>query len=72
MKNLHITEELFFKLFKYYFNDIFELDEKEIIELEKEIRKEIQTKLDKMAIREYYTAYKTAETEQERDTLLYK
>lgn len=67
MKNLQITQELFFKLFKYHFSDMFELDEKEIIELEKEIKKEIQYKIDKMIMREYYTVYKTAETEQERE-----
>lgn len=37
-------------------------------EYEEEIKQELEKKLNKMAMREYYTNYKTALTEQERET----
>ena len=35
--------------------------------MEREIKKELQMKLDRITMRSYYTKYKTAETEQERE-----
>ncbi|MEE1502881.1 MAG: hypothetical protein UGF89_01375, partial [Acutalibacteraceae bacterium] len=42
------------------------LDE-DLAEVEREIKSDIRKKLDKISMRSYYTAYKTAPTEQERE-----
>ena len=54
MANVQITEELFFKLVKYH---LFGFDE-----FQESIKKDLQTKLDKMVERQIYTNYKTAAT----------
>ena len=66
MKQVQIPQELFVKLIRYFFCDELELDV-DLAELEREIKFDIRKKLDKISMRGYYTAYKTAPTEQERE-----
>ena len=66
MKQVQIPQELLVKLIRYFFCDELELDE-DLAEVEREIKSDIRKKLDKISIRGYYTAYKTAPTEQERE-----
>ena len=67
MKQLQISEALFVKMIKYFYNEEIGFDNEEIFDLEREIKKELQMKLDRITMRSYYTKYKTAETEQERE-----
>ena len=66
MKKVQIPQELLVKLIRYFFCDELELDV-DLEELEREIKFDIRKKLDKISMRGYYTAYKTAPTEQERE-----
>ena len=66
MKNVQISQELLVKLIRYFFCDELKSDE-DLSELEREIKSDIRKKLDKISMRSYYTAYKTAPTEQERE-----
>ena len=66
MKQVQIPQELLGKLIRYFFCDELELDV-DLAELEREIKFDIRKKLDKISMRGYYTAYKTAPTEQERE-----
>ena len=66
MKQVQIPQELLVKLIRYFFCDELELDE-DLAEVEREIKSDIRKKLDKISMRGYYTAYKTAPTEQERE-----
>jgi hypothetical protein len=59
MRNVQISEELFFALMKYFLL--------EQAELQPEIRKGLEQKLDALVMRELYTKYKTAPTEEERE-----
>lgn len=59
MKNIQISKDLFIKLIKYHHFDMYEFED--------EIKSELEKKLNLAAMREYYTAYKTAPTEQERE-----
>lgn len=59
MKNIQISRDLFIKLIKYHHFDMYELED--------EIKSELEKKLNLLAMREHYTAYKTAPTEQERE-----
>ena len=59
MKNIQISEELFFALLKYQLvetDDVFP-----------EIKKGLEDKLEAMVRRDLYTKYKTAPTEEERE-----
>ena len=59
LKNVQISEELFFALLKYH-----------LVEIEDvllEIRKGLEDKLEAMVRRELYTKYKTAPNEEERE-----
>jgi len=67
MKNIQIKQELFIKLIQYFYSDEIGYDDEEIFDLHREIKSELQKKLDKVSMRSYYTAYKTAPTEQERE-----
>ena len=67
MKQLQISEALFLKMIKYFYSEEIGFDNEEIFDLEREIKKELQMKLDRITMRSYYTKYKTAETEQERE-----
>ena len=67
MKQLQISEALFVKMIKYFYSEEIGFDDEEIFDLEREIKKELQMKLDRITMRSYYTKYKTAETEQERE-----
>ena len=59
MKNIQISKDLFFNLIRYHFAGMDEFEEA--------IKTELQQKLNSMVMREHYTAYKTAPTEQERE-----
>ena len=67
MKNIQIKQELFIKLIQYFYSEEIGYDNEELFDLEHEIKSELQQKLDKVSMRSYYTAYKTAPTEQERE-----
>ena len=66
MKKVQIPQELLIKLIRYFFCDELELEE-DLAELEREIKSDIQKKLGKIAMRSFYTTYKTADTEEERE-----
>ena len=59
MKNVQISEELFFVLLKY---DLLKMDD-----VLPEIKKGLEEKLEAMVRRDLYTKYKTAPTEEERE-----
>ncbi len=59
MKNVQISQELFIALTKYF---IFEQEN-----LWLEIKKGLEQKLDSLIMRELYTKYKTAPTEEEKE-----
>ena len=59
MKNVQISEQLFFALLKYHL-----LDMDEVLP---EIKKGLDEKVEAMMKRELYTKYKTAPTEEERE-----
>lgn len=59
MKNIQISRDLFIKLIKYHHFDMYEFED--------EIKSELEKKLNLAAMREHYTAYKTAPTEKERE-----
>ena len=59
MKNVQISKELFVKLIKYHHFEMYEF--------EGEIKNELEKKLNSILMREHYTTYKTAPTEQERE-----
>lgn len=59
MKNIQISEELFFSLVKYHLVDI----EDEL----PGIQKGLMNKMEAMIMRELYSKYKTAPTEEEKE-----
>ncbi|MBS6520174.1 MAG: complexin-2 [Clostridiales bacterium] len=59
MKNVQISEELFFSLIKYHLLDM--------EELQSQIQKALEQKVDNMVRHQIYTTYKTAPTEEERE-----
>ena len=59
LKNVQISEELFFALLKYH---LVEMDD-----VLPEIKKGLEEKLEAMVRRDLYTKYKTAPTEEERE-----
>ena len=59
MKNIQISEELFFALLKYH---LVEIDD-----VLPEIKMELEDKLEAMIRRDSYTKYKAAPTEEERE-----
>lgn len=59
MKNIQISEELFFALLKYH---LVKIDD-----VLPEIKKGLEDKLEAMVRRDLYTKYKTAPTEEERE-----
>lgn len=59
MKNIQISEQLFFSLIKYHLVDM----ESEL----SEIKKGLMDKMDSMVMRELYSKYKTAPTEEEKE-----
>lgn len=59
MKNVQIPQELFFALMKYFL-----IGQEELLP---EIQKGLEQKLDSLVMRELYTKYKTAPTEEERE-----
>ena len=59
MKNVQISEELFFMIIKYHLLGI--------DDFVPEIKKGLEEKLEALVRRELYTKYKTAKTEEERE-----
>jgi hypothetical protein len=59
MKNIQISEQLFFALLKYHLMDM-----EDVLP---EIRKGLELKMEAMVKRELYTKYKIAPTEEERE-----
>ena len=59
MKHIQISEELFIKLMRYHCLENYEL--------QTEIEKELNKKLDSITMRSLYSQYKTAPTEEERE-----
>ena len=59
MKKVQISRDLFIKLIKYHHFDMYEYED--------DIKSELEKKLNLMVMREYYTTYKTAPTEKERE-----
>ena len=59
MKKVQISRDLFIKLIKNHHFDM--------CEYEDDIKSELEKKLNLMVMREYYTTYKTAPTEKERE-----
>ena len=59
MKNVQISEDLFFLLVKYHL-----ADNDEVLP---DIKKALENKLEMLVRRELYTKYKTATTESERE-----
>ena len=59
MKNVQISEELFVAIMRYFM-----LEQEELLP---QIKQGLEKKLDAMVMRELYTKYKTAPTEEERE-----
>ncbi len=59
MKNVQISQELFFSIMKYFL-----LDDEELLQ---EIQRGLEKKMDALVMRELYTKYKTVPTEQEKE-----
>lgn len=67
MKKIQIEEKLFVQMVKYFYSDELGFDDCELNELYYDIKKGIDRKLDAISRRSYYTEYKTAETQEERE-----
>lgn len=67
MKKIQITQDLFVKILKYFYSEEFELDDDELYELYRDIKKDIDQKLDAISKRSYYTEYKTADTDEAKE-----
>ena len=67
MKKIQITQDLFVKILKYFYSEEFELDDDELCELYRDIKKDIDQKLDAISKRNYYTEYKTADTDEAKE-----
>lgn len=59
MKNVQISQELFMQLLRFHLM--------EDVDCEREIKRELEKKLDKMVMRDLYGKFKTAPTEEERE-----
>ena len=59
MKNVQISEELFVAIMRYFM-----LEQEELLP---QIKQGLEKKLDAMVMRELYTKYKTAPTEEEKE-----
>ncbi len=66
MKKVQIEQDLFIQIVKYFFSDELEFDDEYICELYHDIKKGVDKKLDAISRHTYYTKFKTAETEAER------
>lgn len=67
MKKIQITQELFVKMLKYFYSDELELADDELTKLYYDIKNGIDKKMDAISRRSYYTEYKTADTDAERE-----
>lgn len=59
MKNVQISQDLFFNLIRYHLA--------EMCEFEDDIKTELEKKINSMVKRQYYSEYKTAETDEEKE-----
>ncbi len=59
MKNIQISYDLFIKLLQYHCFDRYECED--------DIKQELERKLSALVKRKYYTNYKTADSEEERE-----
>ncbi|WP_448784144.1 complexin-2 [Blautia sp.] len=59
MKNVQVSEELFVVIMRYFM-----LEQEELLP---QIKQGLEKKLDAMVMRELYTKYKTAPTEEEKE-----
>lgn len=59
MRNVQISQDLFMRLIRFHLM--------EDVSCEREIRQELEKKLDRMVMRELYGKSKTAPTEEERE-----
>ena len=59
MKNVQISEELFVEIMRYFM-----LEQEELLP---QVKQGLEKKLDAMVMRELYTKYKTALTEEEKE-----
>lgn len=59
MKNIQISYDLFMKLLEYHCFEIYECEDN--------IKQELENKLNALVKRKYYTDYKTAGSEEERE-----
>lgn len=59
MKNIQIPKELFFILIKYHLMDM--------EEVQQEIKKGLMDKMDSLVMRQLYSKYKTAPTQEEKE-----
>lgn len=66
MKKIQIEQKLFIQMVKYFFSEEIGFNDDEVYELYHDIKKGIDKKLEAVSRRGYYTEYKTAETEAER------
>lgn len=64
MKNVTISKALFVNLIRYFFASD--------IELENDIKNELRIKVDSLALREYYTEYVTATTQEKKEEAKHK
>ena len=67
MKKIQITQDLFVKMIKYFYGDEFEVGDDELFKLYREIKKGIEQKLNAISRRNYYTEYKTANTDEAKE-----
>lgn len=67
MANVQIPEEVFFRLFRYHCIPHEVFTPEELDKLEQKIQQDIETKLDKMVMRNLYTESKTAASPEERE-----
>ena len=67
MKKIQIEQDLFVQMVKYFFSDELGFDDDDVCEFYHDIKKGIDKKLDAVSKRSYYTQYKTADTQEERE-----
>lgn len=67
MKKIQIEQDLFVQMVKYFFSEELGFDDDDVCELYHDIKKGVDKKLDAISKRGYYTKYKTADTQEERE-----
>ncbi len=67
MKKIQIEQNLFVQMVKYFYSDELGFDDDDVCEFYHDIKKGIDKKLDAISKRSYYTKFKTADTQEERE-----